>query len=74
MIGEKDSYPQCTVIDSCISKDSFLCFREGYPPNSEPPCDSILIGFSSTTYVKLRSTGDADEEHGMLALACSAEM
>lgn len=45
--NKSKTYPQCTVIDSFISKESFLCFSEGYPPNSEPPCGSVLIGFSS---------------------------
>lgn len=43
----KGTYPQWTVIDSFILKDSFLCFKEGNPPKSEPPCRSVLIGFSS---------------------------
>uniref|UniRef100_A0A0A9EQX2 Uncharacterized protein n=1 Tax=Arundo donax TaxID=35708 RepID=A0A0A9EQX2_ARUDO len=28
--------PQWTVIDSLMSKDLFLCSRDGCPPNPEP--------------------------------------
>lgn len=69
--NENKTYPQCTVIDSFILKESSLCFKEGYPPNSEPPKSSVLVGFSSSIYVKFWTTGDTDGELGIIATACS---
>lgn len=66
-----NTYPQCTHIDSRMSKESFLCFKVGYPPKSEPPNSPSLLRFSSYVNVKFLSTGDGEGDFGMSLMASS---
>lgn len=74
ILKRAESYPQCTVIDSFILKVSFLCSKDGCPPNTEPPLDSLKVESSSEKYVKFFSTGDTDGVDGMRDIACSTGM
>lgn len=44
---QKKTNPQCTLMDSLMSKESVLWAKVGYPPKSEPPNSVSLLKFSS---------------------------